>query len=157
MIIDIAPLRQSARAYAMRRMGVVLLLMGLSAAAPAQNTGKCATAKAGLESFLAKLPRSCTSNADCDGYYYRVNSCAAPVVLRKPGVPELNEPDLLRLQSAVRESCRSEMEKMGPCAPQPYRASCVRQACVDSRSRRSAPTRCAPRSRSWASPSASRS
>jgi hypothetical protein len=88
----------------------------------------CVSARVSLETLLTKLPRTCNSPSDCDGYYLRTGACEAPVVLAKPGVPlELQAP-LEKLQADARRACPSDKDA---CSPRPFRADCRANRCVD--------------------------
>lgn len=104
----------------------------LAAALPALAGPDCVQAKAKLEEFLGQLPRTCRKDADCDGYYYRADSHAPPVLLAKPGVREgsKEERELLKRQAVVREACRDEFSDR-PASPTPFRAECRSGSCVD--------------------------
>lgn len=92
----------------------------------------CPKAKARLEEFLNGLPTECRQDSECDGYYYRADSQAPPVVLAKPGAPpgSKEEKELLKRQAAVREACADESSNR-PASPTPFEAVCRGGRCVD--------------------------
>ncbi len=88
-------------------------------------------AAADLENFLQTLPRNCRKDSDCDGYFYRADSCARAVVLRKGKLSPQREKQLLAQQARVREACAAEFAVRPTCEPMPFRAECRRNTCVD--------------------------
>jgi hypothetical protein len=75
-----------------------------------------------------KLPRTCGSASDCDGYYLRPSACEAAVVLAKPGCPPDQQAALESLQNTARRSCPPDKTA---CSPRPFRAECRAGRCVD--------------------------
>lgn len=89
---------------------------------------ECVSARVSLETLLVKLPRTCGSASDCDGYYLRPSTCEAPVVLTKPGCPPDQQAALESLQTAARRTCPPDKVA---CSPRPFRADCRAGRCVD--------------------------
>jgi hypothetical protein len=89
---------------------------------------ECVTARVSLETLLLKLPRTCGSASDCDGYYLRPSSCEPAIVLTKPGVPPDQQAALENLQTTTRRTCPGDQ---GGCSPRPFRADCRAGRCVD--------------------------
>ncbi len=108
---------------------LVLLIPGMLPALADAPT--CPAAAADLEKFLQALPRSCRKDSDCEGYFYRADSCARAVVMRKGQLSPEREKRLLALQSKVRQACAAEFAIRPACSPQPFRAECRRNTCVD--------------------------
>ena len=95
---------------------------------PAAPMSECVTARVSLETMLLKLPRTCGSASDCDGYYLRPSACEAAVILTKPGCPPDQQAALESLQNAARRTCPSDKTA---CSPRPFRAECRAGRCVD--------------------------
>ncbi|MDE1151007.1 MAG: hypothetical protein PW788_00585 [Micavibrio sp.] len=110
---------------------LIALLLLPSRPAAADDSGPCMAAAASLDAFLLAQPRTCTTDDDCDGFYYRADSCAAPVVLPKGN----DTPDFLKeleaRQNTVRQACAADWSSRGPCSPTPFKAACNDGLCVD--------------------------
>jgi hypothetical protein len=88
----------------------------------------CAGAKSGLDDFIATLDATCSTDADCGGYFLREDTCVAPSMLHVPGCPPERKSLLFAHQADVRKSC----EGGGPaCAPAAYAAACRGGRCVN--------------------------
>jgi hypothetical protein len=111
--------------------GTLICLAVLTTLSPAWAGGACATSQNALETFLKTQPNHCTQDADCDGYYFRGDSCAAAVVLAKPGVSRSAEPRLSELQAEARAACRKQWSQRPACSPVPFLARCRWNRCVD--------------------------
>ena|SRR5579859_780265 len=98
---------------------------------PAWAGDACSAKQAGLDTFLNAQPNHCTRDTDCDGYYLRADSCAAPVVLAKPGISKAREPQLLKLQAQVRAACGESWGQRPACSPIPFQAKCRENRCVN--------------------------
>ncbi len=111
---------------------LIFLTLLLPVLVPAvADAPSCPVAVADLEKFLETLPRSCRKDSDCEGYFYRADSCARAVVLRKGKLSPEREQQLLAMQGKVRQACMAEFSIRPACSPQPFRAACRRRACVD--------------------------
>ena len=112
---------------------VVVLPAG---AAPAEA---CIKSQVALAAFLMQQPNQCSVNADCDGYYITADACAQAVVLPKPGISAAKQPQLLKLQNAVRAECGELWAHRPACTPIPFEARCFQSQCVDWRTMHFAP------------------
>jgi hypothetical protein len=102
--------------------------------ARADDSGACTTAKAGLEAYFAQMPDACVADAECGGFYYRLDSCDAPVILPVTSATPDFAADLEKRQNAVRKICYPEgnaPSNRPPCSPMPFKAACVDGKCVD--------------------------
>ena len=97
------------------------------------DSDPCQSARKALDAFLDQLPKSCHRASECEGYYYRADSCSSAVLLAKPGVNKgsAEETHLLELQKSTRKACENELAKHGPCAPIPFTAYCRQGNCSD--------------------------
>jgi hypothetical protein len=91
----------------------------------------CSDAKAKMEAWFRTLSKKCAKDSECDGYYIRGDSCARPVVLRKPEDMAKFETSLAVEQSKVRMACKTEWQKHPACSPTPFRAVCKNSTCQD--------------------------
>jgi len=108
------------------------ILIALSVLLPPAWAGDACSAKqAALATFLNAQPNRCTGDTDCDGYYIRADSCAASVVLAKPGISKARESQLLKLQAQVRAACAEAWSQRPACSPIPFQAKCRQNRCVD--------------------------
>jgi hypothetical protein len=80
---------------------------------------------------METLPKRCRKDSDCEGRYYRADSCAKAVVVRKGKLTPAQEKRLMAFQRRVREACGGEWSVRPACSPQPYRAQCRSNTCVD--------------------------
>lgn len=114
----------------MRTVAAILLMILAMAPATAQAPS-CAASVLDLEEFLETLPKRCRKDTDCEGRYYRADSCAKAVVVRKWKLTPAQQKRLTAFQGRVREACGNEWSSRPACSPQPYRAQCRRNTCVD--------------------------
>ncbi len=114
----------------MRTVAAILLTI-LAMAAAAADAPSCAATVLDLEEYLETLPKRCRKDSDCEGHYYRADACAKAVVVRKGKLSTMQEKRLMAFQERVRQACGAEWSSRPACSPQPYRAECRRNACVD--------------------------
>ncbi|MGH9602124.1 MAG: hypothetical protein ACRD24_07010 [Terriglobales bacterium] len=112
-----------------RLTALLFLLLAMTPAVA--DAPSCAATVLDLEEFLETLPRRCRKNSDCEGRYYRADSCAKAVVVRKSKLSPVQQKRLQAFQGRVREACESEWSSRPACSPQPYRAECRRNTCID--------------------------
>ncbi len=105
-----------------------ILFLTFSGAAKAES-GTCIAAQEKLEAFLQSQPKTCTADADCEGYFYRADGSKPAIVLpRNHSSPEFLQA-LEALQGDVRSGCASDWATRGPCAPTPFLVKCVNNIC----------------------------
>lgn len=109
----------------------VLAALSILLLPPAWAGDACSAKQAALDTFVNAQPNRCIRDADCDGYYVRADSCAAPVVLAKPGISKAREAELLKLQAQVRAACAESWSQRPACSPIPFQAKCRENRCVD--------------------------
>ncbi len=100
----------------------------------ADDSASCTAAKTDLEAYFAAVPNSCKADADCDGFYYRVDSCVAPVILPTAHASAEFIAALEVRQNLVRKACYPEgsaASNRPPCSPTPFKAACVEGKCVN--------------------------
>lgn len=114
----------------MRSVGAVLLML-LAMPPAVADAPSCAATVLDLEEFLETLPRRCRKDRDCEGRYYRADACAKAVVVRKGKLSDRQEKRLMAFQEHVRQACGEEWSSRPACSPQPFRAECRRNTCVD--------------------------
>lgn len=115
----------------MQTVAAVLLMILAMASVAAADAPSCAATVLDLEEFLETLPKRCRKDSDCEGRYYRADSCAKAVVVRKSKLTSAQQKRLVAFQNRVREACGSDWSNRPACSPQPYRAECRRSTCVD--------------------------
>lgn len=85
-----------------------------------------------LETFLVRQPNTCSADAECDGYYYRLGPDATKaIVLPKAITTESFNVQLIEHQARVRRGCENEWKQL-PAEPLPFKAECRNNVCVDS-------------------------
>ncbi len=102
--------------------------------AVADDSADCTQGKSVLEGFLNQVPNVCKADADCDGFYYRVDSCAAPVMLPAAHASKEFIAALEVRQNLVRKLCYPEGNAASdkpPCSPVPFKAACEAGKCVN--------------------------
>jgi len=113
------------------RTPTTALLLVLAIAPAFADAPSCPATVLDLEEFLETLPRRCRKDSDCEGRYYRADSCAKAVVGRKGKLSDRQEKRLMAFQERVRQACGAEWSSRPACSPQPFRAECRRSTCVD--------------------------
>ncbi|HZR28097.1 MAG TPA: hypothetical protein VFA71_04900 [Terriglobales bacterium] len=128
--MDILSLRSAGKTIFCQRPAI-LAALSILLLVPAWAGDTCNAKQAALETFLSAQPNHCIRDVDCDGYYLRADSCAAPVVLAKPGMGKAREAELLKLQAQVRAACGESWSQRPACSPVPFQARCRQNRCVD--------------------------
>lgn len=102
-------------------------------AAPAVSFAEsdaCMAATARLDAYLMALPKTCVKNDDCRPFYFRVDSCAAPVILSAGVLQERYMMEMVHLQMAARSACAKDWASRPACTPIALLAACREGECV---------------------------
>lgn len=104
----------------------ILLALSLSpAASSAAESEACMAANAKLDAFLLAQPKTCQTNADCRPFYFRADSCAAPVILSAGVIEQQNVMlSMVELQMEARAACSKDWAARPACTPQVLVAVC---------------------------------
>jgi len=96
------------------------------------STPDCLAAIAHLEEVFKGQPQECKIDSDCVYLYYRVDSCAPPIVLPKVVATPAFEKNLSKYQIAIRTACSKEWSsRPGVCEPQGSLPKCKANKCID--------------------------
>ena len=96
----------------------------------------CMAATAQLDAYLMALPKTCVKNDDCRPFYFRADSCAAPVILSASVTQESYMMEMVQLQMAARTACAKDWASRPVCTPKALLAACRDGECVAVRPRR---------------------
>ena len=91
----------------------------------------CKEALQNLEHFLSSQANRCTTDEECDGYFFRVGACPSPVMMPKSVVGAQFKAALAREQMLVRTSCKREFSNLPVCEPALFRAACREGRCIN--------------------------
>lgn len=93
----------------------------------------CMAATAELDAYLMTLPRTCSKDEDCMPFYFRADSCAAPVILSTSATQEGYMLAMVQLQMAARNACAKDWASRPVCTPRAMLAACRSGECVATR------------------------
>lgn len=129
-VADASTLIQDGRGLPVQGWEIVEPLLAANVFTKLAEENKCVAATLSLQNYFKEMPRTCTADEDCGGFFINPFPCQQAIIARKDAMSEDTKP-LQNLQAAVREACPLKTEQIPACEAPMIDAICDQGTCRD--------------------------